>query len=169
MWIAYMHGDQSPDVISVTSREWVAHFEVAQCEFLCTGSAGPEANWYENMSCFVGGLALISIGQKPRVTKHEFQNLNLDTYHSSKYVKFWWAARHTFQCPGTQAPETYPHQNIKRFNSYVLAPCTHLPCSPCNPHPCPLTHPWHFTPFSPSHCCCVFFHQTLTSSSLFPH
>jgi hypothetical protein len=54
-----MHGDQSPDVSSVTSRECVAHFEVAQCEFLCTGSADPEANRHNYMSCLHGGLALI--------------------------------------------------------------------------------------------------------------
>jgi hypothetical protein len=160
-----MHGDQSPDVISVTSCECDAHFEVAQCEFLCTSSAGPEANWLENMSCFDGGLALISTSWKSRVTKHELQNLNLDTYHSSKHVKFWRAAWHTFWCLGNPSP-----RNIsQRFNSYVSAPCAHFPCSPCNPHACPMTHPWHFRPFSTSHRYRVFFHRTLTSSSPLPH
>jgi hypothetical protein len=67
--------------------------------------------------------------------------------------------------PPKHIPIETCHVSIVMFRPH--APIFHVP--PCNPHPCPMTHPWHFRPFSTSHHCRVFFHRTLTSSSPLPH
>jgi hypothetical protein len=63
------------DIISMTSRKWVARFEVVRRGFSSTSNSNPRANWHENMSCFDDGQAFISVGWKPCTTKHEPQNL----------------------------------------------------------------------------------------------
>jgi hypothetical protein len=77
-----------PDVISATSAKCIAHFEVAQHEFSHMSNMGLGANRHGNMSCFGGGLTLILVNQKLHATKHEPQNLNLETYYPLKHFTF---------------------------------------------------------------------------------
>jgi len=51
-----------------------------------------------------------------------------------------------------QAHKTYPTKtcNISRAMFWPHPPIFHVPG--CNPHPCPMTHPWRFKPFSTFPC-----------------
>jgi hypothetical protein len=48
----------------------------------------------------------------------------------------------------TQAPKTYPTKTCVVLGTMFQShpPISHVP--PCNLHPWPMTHPWHFRPFS---------------------
>jgi hypothetical protein len=66
------------------------------------------------MSCFGSSPTLVSASWKSRASKHEPWNLNLETYHPSKHVKFWRAAQHAFQCWAARTLETYhPLKHVK--------------------------------------------------------
>jgi len=95
-----------------------------------------EANQHENMSCFDGGSAFILAGQN-----HMPQNLNLETYHPPKHVKFRQATQCTFRCLGSPSLETYPTKTCKVLGIMFQPhpPIFHV--LPCDPHPCPMTHP----------------------------
>ncbi len=45
--------------------------------------------------------------------------------------------------------------NVSRVMFWPYGPIFLVP--PCDPHPCPMTHPWCFRSFSTLHCCHVFF------------
>jgi hypothetical protein len=62
------------------------------------------------------------------------QNLNLDTYHSWKHVKFWRAARHMFRCPGNPSPPNIsPSKYVMCFGP--MHPSSTFPMqSPSMPH-----------------------------------
>jgi len=59
-------------------------------------AAGCGTNQHGNMPCCNGSPMFVSVNQKPCTTKHKPQNLNLETYHPPKHVKFWHAAWHAF-------------------------------------------------------------------------
>jgi hypothetical protein len=126
----------------MTSCKCVIRFEVAQCEFPCMSIMGSIANQHRNMSCFGGGPALVSTNLKSHTLKHEPRNLNLETYHPSKHVKFQQVIRHVFQCPNNLSPQNILKTktcNILRAMFRPHAPIFHV--LPCNPHPYPMTHP----------------------------
>jgi hypothetical protein len=81
---------------------------------------------------------------KPWASKQEPWN-----YHPPKHVKFRW---HNPMCILMhEQPKPLKHIptntcNILRAMFWPHPPIFHVP--PCNPHPCPMTHPWHFRPFS---------------------
>jgi hypothetical protein len=128
----------------MTSHKRVAHFEATQREFPCMGNVGVEANRHGNMSCFGDSLVLVLVNQKPHATKHEPRNLPpIETCQVSMgnptHVSMF------------GQPKPLKHIPTKSCN--VLgsmfgphAPILHVP--PCDPHPCPMTHPWRFKPFS---------------------
>jgi len=94
----------SLDVISTPSHNCVICFEVAWHRFPPTNYMGVRASWHGKMSCFGADLAFISVDQKSCATKHESQNLNLETHHPLKHVKFRWATQHVFGCPSNPSP-----------------------------------------------------------------
>jgi hypothetical protein len=117
------------NVISTTSPKCVACFEAAWCGFPHSSSMGSKANRHRNMSCLCGSLAIVSISRKLHAMKHELWNLNLETYQPSKHVTFRQVAWHVFWCLGSLSPQNIsPPEHVE---SYVSAPCAHLPCSPC--------------------------------------
>jgi hypothetical protein len=141
-----------PHVIWVTSCKCVTCFKAAQHGFSHMGSTSPRANQHRNMSCFVGGLVSVSAGQKPHALEHEPRN--------SPPTK---TCQVTTSDLIVRTPQTC---NISRAMFQPHVPIFHVP--PCDPHPCPMTHPWRFRPFSTLHCHCVFFRGTLMFSSPFP-
>jgi hypothetical protein len=145
-------------------------FEAAWCGFPHMGITSPQANQHGNISCFSGSLMLILPNQKSHVLKHDPWNLKLETYCPSKHVKFRLAAQHTFQCSGSPSLKRYRPPKHVKFRELCFCPmCPSSMFPHAIPHPCPMTHPWHFRPFSTSHCQHIFFHWTLTSSSPLPH
>jgi hypothetical protein len=101
-----------PDIISVTSCKCVIHFEGAQLEFWHTGNTTPQANWSQNKSCFNNGPTLVSTSRKHRTPKYVTKDLKFETYHLLKHAKFWWVARHKFQCPGSSRLEHTTHRKF---------------------------------------------------------
>lgn len=74
----------------------------------------------------------------------------IETYHSLKGVK--WVAQHKFQCSGNLSPETYHQPKHVKFGELCFgAMC---PCSMQNlsmPHPCPIHSTLHIFLFSHHH------------------
>ncbi len=120
-----------PGVILRTSHKCIVCFKAIRCEFPRTGNKGPKANW------------------------------------DKKHVMFWWWLYVRFHRSKITQNETWAlkpttHQNMSSFNMQpnvhfnarvVRAPKTY-PTKTCNvsrvmfwPHPCPMTHPWHFRLF----------------------
>jgi hypothetical protein len=137
----------------VTSCKCIACFKAAQHGFPCMGSAAPKQIDIE--TCHV----LDSAGQKAHALEHEPQNLSSFNEQPDMH----------FDTRAVRTPKHIPIQtcNVSRTMFQPHVPIFHV--SPCDPHPCPMTNPWCFKPFSTSHCCCVFFRQILMSSSPFPH
>ncbi len=164
LWLLKLFFVLIPKVISVTSCKCVTRFKAAQHGFPRTGSAGPRANWHRNMSCFGGGLVLISASQKLHALEHEPRNLP-----PIKTCQVSTSSVTRISMPRqSEPPKPIPIKTciLSRAMFQPHVPIFHV--SPYDPHPCPMTNPWCFRPFSTSHCCCVFFHQTLMSSSPFP-
>jgi hypothetical protein len=105
----YFEFDKKNDMASYMSLSYQTmenvHFKVAQHNFLCTISASFEANQHGNMSCLNGNSMLVLTDRKLRVTKHKPQNLNFNTYHLPKHIKFQGVAQHTFQCLNNPNPQ----------------------------------------------------------------
>jgi hypothetical protein len=89
------------------------------------------------MSCFGGSLTFVLAGQKPQATKQEPRNLP-----PTKTCQVLVMRPNThFDARVAQARETYPTEscNISRAMFQPQLRISHVP--PCDPHPCPMTHP----------------------------
>jgi len=89
---------QSPNIISTTSHKCIIHYEAAWCGFPRMGRGGLGANHHGHMSCFDGGLALISANRKTCTMKHALgtrtlkptTHRNMSSFNDATQCAFRW-------------------------------------------------------------------------------
>jgi len=107
-----------------------------------------------------------------KITRHKTWTAKLEPQYlppTETYQVLMGSPTHVSMPKQPKSPKHIPIKtcNILGAMFWPYVPIFHVP--PCNPHPCPMTHPWRFRPFSTSHHCRVFFCQILTSSSSLPY
>jgi hypothetical protein len=147
-----MNVDAKPQRYFSPKCKCITHYEAAWHGFPRMGNGGLGANHDGHMSCFDGGLALISANWKSCTVKHALGTRTLKpTTHRTCQVSAMLPNVH-FDVWGARTLETC---NISGAMFQPHPPILYVP--PCDHHPCPITHPSRFRPFS------TFLHFVLLS------
>lgn len=134
-----------------------------------TWAEGLGANWCGNMLWFGGSLTLVLISWKLRIMQTWVLKLEPQNLSPIEMCQILVSNLACVSMP--RWLELSKHIPIKICNVSGAMFWSHVPIfhvSPCDLHPCPMTHPWCFRLFSILHCHRVFLHWILTFSSPLP-